>query len=566
MADNQDLPENKYNTEISTLKIDEAYKDQALTVVRGLVSGNQYDPEAVKLLGFEGEVLQFQAETTLRIATKLSKKTQSGRTKGPVQVANQAAADEGVRKEYLKLSEDRDMTRKIREVVLNRNDKGFAQDGLVVSLPFWRKDFVYYEPCKSCNAKGTILCQRCAGKGMEVCTLCHGSGMAICPQCRGGQQIVGPQGTKIPCPTCHGRGRASCRQCNQTGRVQCRVCRTKGVTTCTTCQGHAWTSQIQIVEIEARASFDYPRDALPEKVAAMVEARRDKISEDAEIHVSQFAPEDPEEEKTQEKVQQTGGGQAIVYSIPIRYEVILPYAHIEYEIAGKSYYTFLFGTKGRLSHVSPFLDDLIKNGARKLSDAAERRGDVAANLQAAAEYRTVKEAIVSAALYPLGKAARKVKALNALGLSNEKIKELVVTADRALKNITDKPRQMGMALSVAGMTALFAAYFLSPLRGMLVGMIANGAFHVAADFLVLGAAVYLSAVVMQMSAGGAMRKALHGIVPPERMRRMTPKLGNKGLWTGLIVVAAFFVMMEIARQTGANAPEWYAGFMARFGV
>lgn len=209
----------KHKTEIRKLRIDEHFKDDALGTIKRLVTGNGLDPEKVSLVRFEGEVLRFQAETILQISTKISKITKGGRVKGPVQVAGETQAKEAIHKEYVKLAGDRDMRRKIREVVTGRPDRGFGQDGIVIPLPFWRKEFVIFEECKTCRAKGTVACQRCAGKGYEPCTLCHGSGMATCVQCLGGQQIVGPNGQKSRarpvtaaggCPAASARKRAAC--------------------------------------------------------------------------------------------------------------------------------------------------------------------------------------------------------------------------------------------------------------------------------------------------------------------------------------------------------------------
>lgn len=357
----------------------------------------------------------------------------------------------------------------------------------------------------------------------------------------------------------------SCRQCQKTGRVQCLNCRGRGFTTCAACQGHAWTSLIQVVEIEARTAFDYPRGALPEKVAAMVEARKDKIRDDAEIHIAQQA-DDPPEREEKEGLERVEGRPDAVFRMPLKYEVVLPYAHIECDIDGKSCYTFLFGIKGRLTHVSPFIEDLIKNGARKLSDAAEMRGDVAENLRAAAQYRTVKEAIIATARFPLKRAAMEVKKTNRIGISGEKIKELVLQADKALKNATEKPRKVGMAVAGAGFAALFAAYFLTPLRAGLVAAIANTNIHIAVDFLLLALSLYLSVIVMQMTAAGAMKRTLSGIVPPEQEKSLTPKLGTAGFWTVLILTGAFLAALELSRHTGAEAPVWYAGLMTRLGL
>ncbi|MCB1840717.1 MAG: hypothetical protein H6858_08270 [Rhodospirillales bacterium] len=552
---------------IHKLEIDPDYKNKALERVHKIIEGNKYDLEKVTLVNFDGEILHFPAETTLTVTTKTSKKRMPGRMKGPIQVDNEQGLKIAVAKEYDKMSKDPDMIRKITETATAREDRCFAQPNLVLQLPFWKKEFVWFEGCGSCRTTGKTKCQRCAGKGVDQCPRCNGSGMCACTQCRGAQMIQGPQGRKVQCPTCHGRGRMSCVLCNQSGRVQCPICRTKGFTTCPVCQGNGWTSNLEIIEIEAKTSFTYPKEELPEKIVALMEELGPKITEHAQIQID-LPEDDPEklkleeENKTEEEKKREMENRG-VFTIPIKYEVLLPYGHVEFDIGGQSYYAFMFGHKGTITHVSPFLEEIIQNGIRKLEDAVDGRGDVAENLRMAAEYRTIKDVILCAARLPLIKAIEKVKERNSLGIRDETVNDLVVKADRALKKITDKPRLLGLLASLVSMAALFGVYFIGPLRGMLDTRMPSEAALGLCDFALLGIGIYLTTVIMQGFASGAIKKAMAGIIPPGKEGKMTPKLGTKGFWAFILIAAAFFISVETSRHTGAPVPGWYQAVISK---
>ncbi len=555
-------PEKSLDTAVERIKISDEYKDHALKQIKSLVKGNQCAPESVTLKEFEGEVLHFQAETMLNIMTKLSNRRVAGRVQGMIKVDNEIAAKEAMTKAYLTLHKDKDMEKQIRDTFLNRPDRGFAVDGVVVPLPFWKKEFAVQEPCLTCKTTGNVTCLPCGGKGVSPCPRCHGTAMTHCSHCNGAQMVTGQNGQRIQCPICHGRGKTGCNLCAQSGRAQCKTCRSRGTTTCPNCQGNAWSSLIHTVEIQARTAFDYPRDKLPDKVVAMIEKYGDKIKEYAEIkiaqdHVSVVNHDDEEKAKEQELADKRQD-----LRIPILYEVILPYGHLEYIINDKSYYTFLFGNQAALEHVSPFIDDLIKNGVRKLHDAAELRGDVHENLKMAGEYRTVKEGIVFTATSSVKKAKAKLKQANMLGLSDNKISEIITLSDRALKNITKKPRMVGLGISALVNLIIFGIYFLTPLRDSLIGHVPNTALHAFVDGIVLLATMYIGVMAIQMTAESAIKKTM-AMLLPGGIKTAPPKLGQVAYWNIVLSLTIFIGVVAISPQTG-TAPSWYMQLLSMF--
>ncbi|MGH1378466.1 MAG: hypothetical protein ACRBB3_06560 [Alphaproteobacteria bacterium] len=552
MTENIDTPQ---DTQILKLSLSEEYKDNAMNKVKEMVKGNKLNPEDVTLEKMEGEILHFQAENMLTIVTKNSHKTVSGRIEGPILVDNQQAVIEAMNHEYFSLSSDIKTEKKIREVLLNREDQGFALNNNVIPLPFWKREFVVYEACQTCRAQGSVTCQPCAGKGIDQCPRCNGSGIDHCGHCNGAQMIQGPQGNQVQCPVCNGSGHLSCRTCGQSGSVKCSVCRSKGITSCPNCKGSAWLSVVFVQEIEARTSFDYPKNRLPEKVVAMIEKHGAKIKAHAKIDISQdmvstVNSDDPDKAKKFEEDNKNNN-----YIIPIIYEVYLPYGHMEFNISGNTYYTFLFGTQEKLTHVSPFLDDVLRNGLRKLSDAVENRGNLIENLLKAAEYRTIKEGITyTTGMHSLSKAKRMLLKSNPLGLSNETAISIIKNTDFILQNITKKPRNIGLFVSSILSLSLLLIYLMSPLRNIITSHIPNQNLHIIIDVIYFLFSSYMGITSIKMICSSTIKKFTKhlGI-----KKISSPRLGDTLYWAMLLSSSAFIASLETARRFGSYPPFWY---------
>lgn len=551
-------PDVAVSTKVHKVKIDDRFKDDALEKVRALVKGNGLDPQEVTLASFDGELLHFEAHTDLVVVTKFAKKTIPGRMTGPVAVANETALQEAINNEYLTLFTDADSQRKIREIFLNREDQGFGINDVFMQIPFWKKEFVIFEPCQTCRNTGKILCRTCGGKGILPCTRCAGSGMTFCSHCNGARTVQNSQGQRMQCPVCHGQGRTSCNQCQQSGRMQCRICSTKGSTQCPNCQGHAWSSNLTIVNIEAKTRFEYPKEELPDKVVLMIEEYGDKIKEHAKIHLMESKTNELKEiAKEEDNAQEVAEKQKILH-IPIFYEVSLPYGHFEFDIKGTSYYTFLFGIKGSLSHVSPFLDDLIKNGLRKLQDAVDERGDVTENLKAAAAFRCIRRGILYGSKFSAGKAARKLEKDFPFGLSKETLDIITVSADKALKNLSKRPRNKGLALSGVFMGSTLGAYFLSPARGFLAKKMPSIGIEAALDMIILCGILYIGTMIIQTFANKGINALLQTLTgAKEKSAFGAAKLGDSVFKNAAIGLLLFFIVIEMTVHIDVDIPSWY---------
>jgi len=537
------------SVETHTIKIDEAYKDEAFKRVQDIIKGNKLGPEDVTLEKFEGEILKFEAQTVLTVTPRVSRKTVGGRVNGPIQVESDAIAHEAISKEFRILREDVPTQEQIKSALLARADKGLGASNVKLDLPFWKKEYVVFKPCNGCKTTGNVRCLPCDGKGVDQCPRCHGSGMEQCTHCNGAQMIQGPNNSRVQCTMCHGRGKTSCRLCSQSGRITCKKCRSSGSTTCPTCNGNAWSSDIHIGELTAVTHFEYPREDLPDPVITMIDKHGPKIADHASIVIppTKHIIEDTERDDLQ---------------IPVIYDITLPYAHMEYEIKGKTYYTFLFGKTGALEHVSPFLDDILQDGIRKLSDGADNRGDVSDNLRAAAEYKTLRQGIIYATSHNLSKAKKRLLEANPLGLSDDAAATIVTNADKSLKNITKKPRTVGLGIAALFSTVFFALYCLSPLRHAIVSNIGNTSLHFMLDIVILAATCYIGSLIIQAMAQSATKTLMRDILPKQSKAIAPAKIGDKAYWNMGISVGVFLIMVELSRHIATHPVSWWASLFS----
>ncbi|MGB4107505.1 MAG: hypothetical protein WBK55_06890 [Alphaproteobacteria bacterium] len=523
------------------------YAEPALEQLRAAVRGNGLNPRLVTVKNIDGKVAEFDARVSLFLSMRTMEKTVGGKRTEGEKVEGPQGLREAMERDRLKILGTEDIGKKIRAKIAERKDKGFGTRNEIIKLPFLTKEYVQHQPCRTCNAQGELKCQRCHGKGFEICPKCNGQSMEICPQCRGAQLIFMGNG-KVPCPKCNGQGRTPCMMCHQTRKIMCSVCRSKGSTQCQNCNGQAWHSYMTTSEADIICTFDFDRENVPAKLLRTVETKARDVPLYAEITVlPQDAPGEAEEEnKTRPDV------------IMLRYRVRLPYAETQFALGkATTIDAFLLGQKAEIAEMPAFLEILLKDGMQSLKEAGDGRGNVAAKMQRAGQYRTIRQTIIASAKYSRGKAFKLVKRNSPLGIGDLALKNLVVNADRALRNITAKPRMYGMITGVAAGFALYLAYMMAGLREAFTGSLQNKMLHIPIDGVVIGAGMVFALLAIQFFGASAMKKALGKLLPEDQESTIMTKAGHNGPWSALLCVLFFLVAAEISARFGGMAPDWY---------
>lgn len=514
--------------------------------------GNGINPDSIKIKELTGQVAEFAASTSLIVRQRTMERVVGGKKPGGERVEGPQGLKDALERERQRILSSADISAKIKNLMLERKDKGFGTRNEIIKLPFLTKDYVHYQGCKNCNAQGQIKCQRCVGKGYETCPRCNGQSMEICSQCRGAQLIFNGN-TKVPCPKCNGQGRTPCAMCNQTRKIPCSACRTKGAMQCQTCNGQAWHSYITTAEIDVLASFSYDRQAVPQRLISILETRAKDIPLYGDVTVV-FTQADAQAQEALKPDE-----------ILLKYRVDIPFAEAQISLGKEKIIpAFLLGRTAEIADIPNFLDTLLKPGMDILQEAAEGRGNVARKIHRAARYRTIRQAIAASAKYSNVKAARYLEKNTPLGLSKNVIRTLVVDADRAIKNITAKPRRNGVIAGNIFAALLFLIYMGTGLRGLAIQYIPEGAARIALDGFVLGTGMFIAILTIQLFSSRAVRKALGKLLPANHKDSFMPQSGYNGLWSALLCLAMFLIACEISAHLQGSPPEWYVMMRERF--
>lgn len=521
-------------------EIDPAYAPHALEKMRNIVTGNGIKPDHVTLENFEGETLEFICVTKLTLKVKISEKRQAGKITGPQIVDNAAIMREAIEKEKSKILHRPDVIKRIKDVLLQRPDKGFGLHNELIKLPFLHKQFAHYEACNTCNARGSVPCQRCHGQGYEMCTHCRGTSFETCVQCRGHQYIAGPQGARQACPRCRGQGKTPCSACKQTRKIPCSVCKTKKTTLCKNCNGHAWNSHIAIVEIDVIGLFDYDRSSLEERIVSVIEQLGSEFVE--HVHVKPIDAPFNNEQKNED--------------IYLPYVVHLPNGDATFTMKDRKIESFIFGTQHLFIDTPFFLEDIMTPGIQALQTAGTGQGAVAAALQKAGRFKTLRHIIIAAGKFKQARAITAVLKATPAGISEETLKTLLLDADKALRALSRRPRQIALLLGLLTSAGIYEAYFRI-LRPEITKDIPSGNIHIGIDLGLLIAGIGLTLFIIQCFGNAALRKALKNIVPAGKENKKLARTGKQGLWAVLGGLLIYLVVLESLVPLGGNIPEWY---------
>ena len=146
--------------------------------------------------------------------------------------------------------------------------------------------------------------------------------------------------------------------------------------------------------------------------------------------------------------------------IMIPYHIKAPMAEVEFMLKEKlPVPAFMFGIQAKLYYMPPFLEKIMGPGIKALKQAAQGQGDVAAHLQKAGKYRTLRHMILATSKLPQKKALIAIMEKNPIGLSEENTKKMIVMIARALSLLSKRPRMIGAALGLTLAIALGGLYY-----------------------------------------------------------------------------------------------------------
>lgn len=487
-----------------TLEQLKALPQRAMKQIKALCRGNLAPKGSVKVKSAGGEIITCDAITHLELHTEIAEEQKKGR----VQVGEVLQGPEQVQlavKELVNKASKNDETRKfLANLLLERPDKGFSLHAEYFDVPQLNRDFSSFEPCATCHGIGNTACGKCGGERREVCNICHGRTMIPCKYCSGSGFMQGPDGKQRQCNRCFGQRQIGCSICQKTGRIACRQCKGSGTNTCGTCKGAAFYTRIVHIIVKLKTLFEIDRAALPHPVVKIFEDAGDVMAQKGHIKLSAA------------QVKREDGGLAI------QYKAVFPYGDLIFSINGKNYKTHLFGYKGKMLKLPNFLNDLIEKDFELLQQAANKQGNVAGKIQKSSQSRLIAEGLRFAVSLPAKKAMIALKKKFPFGISNDSLKDIIITTNKALANVTAGARYGGLGVSLGVMTALAGIYYMGGVRDATIAAIGLK-FIMAVDIAVVIVGGWVGNIAVSYMAKRPLQKALGSLMPDKKRGRFKTK-------------------------------------------
>lgn len=543
------MPDSQKNPDI-----DPALPQQALKTLRSLIKGNGIKTQALTLKQCEGEVLNFDARTLIKISSKTTSSTLPGKISGGTVCQSSGELNTAVEKALKDVASSDTSSDKVAKTILERPDKGFGLFKEQIKLPSFDQEFFVHENCPKCQGKKQTACVNCRGQKQIKCIHCRGLRHMPCKHCRSTGFIQTPNGKREKCRYCRGRGKTTCTYCHGKGMMLCPKCQGKGFAQCPTCNGTGGQTQKTQLEVYADLSFQYDQQELPQDLCRILDKNASSFVKQDNIKLQ--LQDLPAEEKA--KIPED--------LVVINYRAALPYAKVRFTLKDETFDGILCGYQGKLLNLPPFLEQIAEKGFHDISFAAANRGDVAKQIKLAARFRLLRDILVQTALHKPQKAIGKLKKRYPYGITEQTLKLASLNADKAYKNITRKPRYIGMGIGLV-LTALFyGLYYLGPLRGIASPFLQTALNQMIVDLLIIFIGGALTTSSIQITASRALQNAVGQFLPPQYRNKLKPRAGKSAIWGYIGGLCLYFLMIEITAHTENPTPVWYLSLKHMIGL
>jgi hypothetical protein len=330
---------------------------------------------------------------------------------------------------------------------------GWGLNGAKITLPKMSKILATAEICSGCQGNKVFGCHECGGQGFSVCQQCQGRGWELCYNCAG--RGVNPAHPNQPCAVCHGKKYAPCRYCRSTGKLVCPTCQGRRSTICPRCGGAGQFTDEVALNCGVTLNFGIKSQGFPSGLRRGLDRLgiENLIKGYADV---QALPEDKEEKDKGAPDAQTPA--------TLRFEAILPYADLKLRFGpnARAVLVGVFGKRGALMGVPPFLDESLRSWRDTLKAAAQ--GDMP--LEKALGARTIRDAL-KLTVAGEGK-ANNLRKFYPVGLTAKTAQQILLDMRRALDRVTWHIRLAATIFGGVVGIALLLAFLRAPFHANLM--------------------------------------------------------------------------------------------------
>ncbi|MDE1902072.1 MAG: hypothetical protein KGI37_10585 [Alphaproteobacteria bacterium] len=498
--------------------------ERALGRLRALASGNGIEPAAIAPAEIQESLFTLGGVMEISPLCETENTAYPGGIRGKDRKTTGSFAElaQAVAAHQKHFRETPDWVAAATEEIKAHESQGWGLENAKVTLPEKSAVFAATEICPSCQGRRMLTCTQCNGRGTVTCTQCQGQGRELCYNCGGRGE--NPQQPGQPCHTCNGTRYAPCRFCQSRGFLSCPTCQGQRGTPCAPCQGTGSITQEVAVTCGAETHFKLIAKDLPSGLRRGLERAGIENLGKGYADIKASPPPKDEDDEPHDKP-----------PFPIlTYQAVLPYAEIRMNFGRKKAVISVFGKRGAMMGVPPFLDEPLQRWRDKLRAAAAGK----AALGDALDARAMRDIL---ALTVAGRGRiEPLRKLYPFGLSEGAMKTMLADMRLALNRATLKTRAVIAAASAALCAALF---YLAMMTGF--------AAHLCAGLpAAAGAGIYMAMLAAGLTASwGALNFSTRLVLKkrfPQLQFAMQQKIGKTGYAMLAGIVAIFILMMMLS--------------------
>ncbi len=282
------------------------------------------------------------------------------------------------------------------------------------------------------------------------------------------------------------------------------------------------------------------RTSVPAPVVYAIENSGDKLV--AQKHIDLISAE---------SVRREDGGMAI------HYKARFPYGDLVFSVNGKPITAHLFGNRGKMLKLKPFLEDMIEPGLEHLGRAAQGEGRVANLIKKASQYKLIASALLFVSSMPKKKAFMALKRKYPMGISNDAVMQIIKQSDQALGNVTRKPRYIGLGAGLIVTALLIGGLLLTKTYAAIIIKMPHLIFEIILSTGLVGLCGYLTTIIIKKFADKARSQAIGHLMAASTKMVAPARTRTSGLYAYIGAAIILLIISEITRHVGLATPAWY---------
>lgn len=520
---------------------------QAFERLRKLADGNGLKPQALELINADEKTYEIEGILRMEPNIDLQRVRYPGGVRGKDRKVF-SRADElrtEIERRASILRERPDWIVSAATQAKSQPAGGWGLDQVEIPLPDHSAVLAMSETCPTCQGRQKLVCEHCQGQGMLTCQQCQGNRQEQCPHCMGrGEDPLQPN---QPCHLCRGNKMITCRACNGMAQVNCEICHGQRGVTCSSCNGAGSFTEEVTVTCRVRTYFTIACEGMPSGMRRGLDrlgyARLANGYADIETLSS---PQLANLEKGKPTAKTAEGEDAIptgAREMPrpeIRYRARMPFAEMRVRFNGKAAIVSVFGKRGALLDVPPFLDAALKESCARLKQAAHGEAEI----EEALKVRILREALE---LEAAGKGyVKELRRIYPVGLSPGLAQEILNDMRMAVGRTTRRFRIIAATGYFMLCAGIFSGLLMTPAHAALtrdMSMISA----LLLDFAVVGGA---------MAAGWFMLNAATRFLLSKRFPDLSLALRQKTGKTSVTLVIAILALFWALFVSSPQQPLW----------